>query len=94
MENYIVSASGSTQMPLTKADGTTSATGLQVGLYLFVETKVPANVHTTVDPFFVSLPMTDNEGDDWFYDVDVYPKNQTNIPDLKKLVRQHDDAEL
>lgn len=94
LENYIVSASGSTRMPLTKADGTTSATGLQVGLYLFVETKVPANVHTTVDPFFVSLPMTDNEGDDWFYDVDVYPKNQTNIPDLDKLVRQHDDAEL
>lgn len=94
LENYIVSASGSTRMPLTKADGTTSATGLQLGLYLFVETKVPANVHTTVDPFFVSLPMTDNEGDDWFYDVDVYPKNQTNIPDLDKLVRQHDDAEL
>ncbi|WP_373219863.1 SpaH/EbpB family LPXTG-anchored major pilin [Ruminococcus sp. 5_1_39BFAA] len=94
LENYIVSASGSTRMPLTKADGTTSATGLSVGLYMFVETKVPANVHTTVDPFFVSLPMTDNEGDDWFYDVDVYPKNQTNIPDLDKLVRQHDDAAL
>lgn len=94
LENYITSASGSTRMPLTKTDGTTSATGLTVGLYLFVETKVPANVHTTVDPFFVSLPMTDNEGDDWFYDVDVYPKNQTNIPDLDKLVRQHDDAAL
>lgn len=94
IEDYIASASGSTRMPLTKADGTTSATGLQVGLYLFVETKVPANVHTTVDPFFISLPMTDNEGDDWFYDVDVYPKNQTNIPDLDKMVRQHDDAAL
>lgn len=94
LENYIVSANGSTRMPLTKADGTPSATGLSVGLYLFVETKVPANVNTTVDPFFVSLPMTDNEGDDWFYDVDVYPKNQTNIPDLDKLVRQHDDAAL
>lgn len=94
LENYIVSASGATRMPLTKADGTTGATGMQVGLYMFVETKVPANVHTTVDPFFVSLPMTDNEGNDWFYDVDVYPKNQTNIPDLDKLVRQHDDAEL
>ena len=81
-------------MPLTKADGTTSATGLPVGLYMFVETKVPANVHTTVDPFFISLPMTDNEGDAWFYDVDVYPKNQTNIPDLDKMVRQHDDAAL
>lgn len=94
LENYIVSASGSTRMPLTKADGTTSATGLSVGLYLFVETKVPANVHTTVDPFFVSLPMTDQEGNDWFYDVNVYPKNQTNIPDLDKMVRQHDDAAL
>lgn len=94
LENYIVSANGATRMPLTKADGTTTATGLQVGLYMFVETKVPANVHTTVDPFFISLPMTDNEGDDWFYDVDVYPKNQTNIPDLDKLVRQHDDAAL
>lgn len=94
LENYIASASGSTRMPLTKADGTTSATGLSVGLYLFVESKVPANVHTTVDPFFISLPMTDNEGDDWFYDVNVYPKNQTNIPDLDKLVRQHDDAAL
>lgn len=94
LENYVASASGSTRMPLTKADGTTSATGLELGLYLFVETKVPANVHTTVDPFFVSLPMTDNEGDDWFYDVTVYPKNQTNIPDLDKMVRQHDDAAL
>ena len=94
LENYIVSANGATRMPLTKADGTTSATGLQVGLYMFVETKVPANVHTTVDPFFISLPMTDNEGDNWFYDVDVYPKNQTNIPDLDKLVRQHDEAVL
>lgn len=94
LENYIVSASGSTRMPLTKADGTTSATGLSVGLYLFLETKVPANVHTTVDPFFVSLPMTDQDGNNWFYDVNVYLKNQTNIPDLDKMVRQHDDATL
>lgn len=94
LENYIASAPNATRMPLTDADGVTAASGLQVGLYLFVETKVPANVHTTVDPFFLSLPMTDNEGDDWFYDVTVYPKNQTNIPDLDKLVRQHDDAVL
>lgn len=94
LENYIASAANATRMPLTNAEGVTAASGLQVGLYLFVETKVPANVHTTVDPFFLSLPMTDNEGDDWFYEVDVYPKNQTNIPDLDKLVRQHDDAAL
>ncbi len=94
LEKYVGSAGGATKMPLTDANGVTSASGLQLGLYLLVETKVPANVHTTVDPFFISVPMTDNEGDDWFYDVTVYPKNQTNIPDLDKLVRQHDDAAL
>ena len=94
LESYIQSASGKTAMPLTGADGITSATGLPLGLYLLVETKVPANVNTTVDPFFVSLPMTDESGDRWMYDIDVYPKNQTDIPDLDKLVRQDDDAEL
>lgn len=94
LEDYIKTGHGSTAMPLTDEDGLTQATNLPLGLYLLVETKVPSNVNTTVDPFFVSLPMTDKEGEAWFYDVDVYPKNQTNIPDLDKLVRQHDDAEL
>ncbi len=94
LEEYIQSASGKTAMMLTGEDGVTEATGLPLGLYLLVETKVPANVHTTVDPFFVSLPMTDENGERWLYDVDVYPKNQTDIPDLDKLVRQSDDAAL
>lgn len=94
LEKYIQSASGKTAMPLTDTEGITSATGLPLGLYLLVETKVPANVNTTVDPFFLSLPMTDETGDRWMYDVDVYPKNQTDIPDLDKLVRQGDDAAL
>ena len=68
------------------------ATSLPLGLYLIIETKVPANVNTTVDPFFVSLPMTDKEGAHWFYDVHAYPKNQTNIPDIDKRVRQRDDV--
>lgn len=38
--------------------------------------------------------MTDKDGNDWFYDVDVYPKNQTNIPDFDKLVKQHDAAAI
>lgn len=92
LEDYIKTAAGATAMPLTDENGVTSASNMPLGLYLLVETKVPANVNTTVDPFFVSLPMTDREGEAWFYDVTVYPKNQTNIPDLDKLVRQHDDA--
>ena len=52
LEDYIKSAYGSVAMPMTDADGITSADGLPLGLYLLVETKVPANVTTTVDPFF------------------------------------------
>ena len=91
LEQYVNHADEKKNMPLTDKNGKTSVTELPLGLYLIVETKVPANVHTTVEPFFVSLPMTDHEGESWFYDVEVYPKNQTNIPDLDKLIKQHDD---
>lgn len=94
LERYIQTANGKAAMPLTGEDGVTKATALPLGLYLVVETKVPENVNTTTDPFFVSLPMTDESGDHWFYDVDVYPKNQTDIVTLDKKVRQHDDAAL
>lgn len=94
LEKYIRSSSAKTAMILTDEKGVTSATGLPLGLYLLAETEVPANVHTTIDPFFLSLPMTDAGGDRWLYDIDVYPKNQTDIPDLDKLVRQEDDAAL
>ena len=67
--------------------GTTSVDGLELGLYLVVETEVPENVTSTVNPWLVSLPMTDTEtGDGWFYDVTVYPKNQTGNPTLEKEV--------
>lgn len=91
-EDYINTVGGKQNMPLTDANGVTTASSLPLGLYLIVETKVPANVAYTVDPFLVSLPMTNDTGDYWFYDVNVYPKNQTDIPDLDKLVRQHDDV--
>lgn len=91
LERYVDNADEKKAMPLTNEKGKSSVAELPLGLYLIVETKVPANVHTTVDPFFVSLPMTNCEGEAWFYDVEVYPKNQTNIPDLDKLIRQHDD---
>lgn len=93
LERYIGDSANAKTM-VTGEDGVCQATGLSLGLYLLVETKVPANVHTTVDPFFVSVPMTNDDGDYWFYDIDVYPKNQTDIPNLDKMVRQHDDAAL
>lgn len=76
-------------MPLTNEIGASTVTGLDLGLYLFVETKVPENVEYTTDPFFVSLPSTDVEGKDWFYDLEVYPKNQTATPLLDKVVSEN-----
>ena len=75
-------------MTETGADGHTSAENLEQGLYLVVETRVPENVTSTCNPFFVSLPMTTIDGAAWNYDVTVYPKNQTGNPNLEKTVRE------
>lgn len=97
LERYIKSTGG-TSMPLTDENGKAQARDLPVGLYLVVETTVPEMVTSTVNPFFVSLPMTTVSGDGnsaspegghcWNYDVVVYPKNETGIPTLEKTVRE------
>ena len=79
---------GGVAMPETDATGHTSASDMEQGLYLVVETRVPENVTSTCNPFLVSLPMTTIDGAAWNYDVTVYPKNQTGNPDLEKTVRE------
>ena len=79
---------GGVAMPETDATGHTSASDMEQGLYLVVETRVPENVTSTCNPFFVSLPMTTVDGAAWNYDVTVYPKNQTGNPTLDKTVRE------
>lgn len=79
---------GGNALPETDASGHSKVSGLEQGLYLVVETRVPENVISTCNPFFVSLPMTTIDGKDWNYDVTVYPKNQTGSPDLEKTVRE------
>ena len=79
---------GGVAMPETDATGHTSASNMEQGLYLVVETRVPENVTSTCNPFFVSLPMTTIDGAAWNYDVTVYPKNQTGNPTLDKTVRE------
>lgn len=85
-------------MPLTDKNGKTSVKGLELGLYLLVETEVPEQVTDTVNPWFVSLPFTNITGEDdqpantdggdyWLYDMTCYPKNQTGNPTLDKSVR-------
>ena len=87
LENYIYTQGG-TVLPETDEYGHTSATGLQLGLYLIVETSVPENVTSTTDPFLVSVPMTSVDGSGWLYDITLYPKNNTGGPTLEKTVRE------
>lgn len=79
---------GGVAMAETDTAGHTSASNMEQGLYLVVETRVPENVTSTCNPFFVSLPMTTIDGAAWNYDVTVYPKNQTGNPTLDKTVRE------
>ena len=79
---------GGVAMTETDATGHTSASNMEQGLYLVVETRVPKMVTSTCNPFFVSLPMTTIDGSEWIYDLTVYPKNQTGNPDLSKTVRE------
>ena len=83
---------GGVVMTETDSTGRTSASGMEQGLYLVVETRVPENVTSTCNPFFVSLPMTTIDGAEWNYDVTVYPKNQTGNPTLEKTVRENKNS--
>ena len=90
VKNALEAAVRSGGVVLTETDvtGHTSASDMEQGLYLVVETCVPENVTSTCNPFFVSLPMTTIDGTAWNYDVTVYPKNQTGNPTLDKTVRE------
>lgn len=60
---------------ITDAQGEAVFSNLQLGVYLVKETK--GDPHTThfTEQFFVSIPMTNPQGDGWIYNVHVYPKN-------------------
>lgn len=61
----------------TTAEGIAEFKKLELGFYVVVETTTPDKVTTPVEPFIVSVPMTTKDGDNWLYDVHVYPKNKT-----------------
>ena len=56
-------------------------TTLPLGLYRVTELAAPGH-EVNAEPFYVTLPMTNVDGDAWNYDVHVYPKN---TPDDRKL---------
>lgn len=61
----------------TDKDGIAKFENLALGFYVVVETKTPDKVTTAINPFLVSVPMTTTDGENWLYDVHVYPKNKT-----------------
>mgnify|MGYP000866375691 CR=1 FL=1 len=87
LEAYMAANNG-VAMPETDENGKSKVENLAQGLYLVVETRVPENVVDTTAPFLVSLPMTTIDGDNWNYDVVLYPKNETGSPNLEKTVRE------
>lgn len=63
------------QTATTDENGKASFGNLDLGIYLVVETNSPDSVFSAADPFLVAVPMTAN-GEEWLYDVHVYPKNE------------------
>ena len=84
----VVKGNGGSAMPETDAYGHSEVGGLELGLYLVVETRVPEDVVNTTAPFFASLPMTTIDGAEWNYDLVLYPKNATGGPTLEKTLRE------
>lgn len=89
----------------TNENGKVEFTGLNVGLYLVIETTLPQAVTQKAEPFLVSIPMTrigagkdettNPNNEVWMYDVTVYPKNsiaQGNVILEKKGVTGSDTA--
>lgn len=77
----------------TDASGVAEFKNLPLGIYLVVETTSPAIVTGPCDPFLISVPMT-TDGDDWLYNVHVYPKNSTAVGGVSLVKTGKDDAKL
>lgn len=76
----------------TNESGIATINNLGLGVYLVKEVDAPSQVTNKTANFIVSIPTTNTVtdstnntkyGDNWIYDVNVYPKNATNYGDVK-----------
>lgn len=74
-DGSLTGISATTVMESGKA--TAKFTELGLGIYLVEETKAPSQVVNKTANFLVSVPMTNEDGDDWVYDIIANPKNET-----------------
>lgn len=72
--------------------GVTTFNGLEVGLYLVLETEVPDQVKEAAVPAIISLPMQKDSANtvspatgvtEWMYDIHIFPKNSTSYSGAK-----------
>lgn len=79
----------------TAVPGQVKFSGLELGLYVVIETNKPDSVTKATDPFLVSIPMTSVDKTSWLYDVIVNPKNKTEYAGitLKKFGRTGDTVD-
>ena len=63
----------------TDNKGIVTFNNLALGIYLVHESDSSAQPQITgkVEDFLVSIPMTNKDGNDWLYDVHVFPKNSS-----------------
>lgn len=66
----------------TDSNGVTTISNLPKGYYLVVETTTPDN-YVASAPFFISVPMTNDDGNGWTYTISAMPKNE-KIPGTEK----------
>lgn len=64
-----------TALDTTKTTATAKFTELELGLYLVQETNAPSQIVNKTANFLVSVPMTNEAGTAWDYDVVAEPKN-------------------
>lgn len=74
-DDKIYKKDGITELNEAKDKASVKFEDLPIGLYLVEETSAPAQIVNKTANFLVSVPMTNETGDDWIYDVEASPKN-------------------
>lgn len=74
-DEYTTSGQGTTMTTNDSGYASMEVTSDNYGLYVVKETSSPDKVTTESVGFYVYLPMTNEDGDGFLYDVYVYPKN-------------------
>lgn len=89
-----MTAIGTVYTETTDSTGKIELKDLSLGLYLVHEVSAPSQITGKAADFLVSVPMTNAAGDDWLYDVHVYPKNSSTYAGvtLLKQGKVGDDA--